>query len=210
MDIDRLSAKFMSDFINKLNRASDNNFFSDEKDALIYQVVLLHLYTDFIMEKIKEKNNLKGDWRFSSKLNALYNSKILDEDGYKALKLLNDFRNDLAHKFDIDFNSIRKDIEKLRKLKIMGDKEVFDKMESLVEKLELACIHYINALRTYILTEMGNEADTLPVQFSSINGKEIYLFFGTDVIKEGMLKQYKETRAYLKEKYGKGSIKGKA
>ncbi len=199
---DKLSAKFMSEFVNKLNRASDYHFFS-EKEALVYQSVLLHLYTDFILTQICEKRSLKFDWRFTSKLNALFNAKILDNDGYKALEILNDIRNKMAHDFEIDIDLIKQKVESFKNLNIIGNKDFFNKLSSLIEKLEVICIHYINSLREEILRLSGRTVDNLPIRFKSIDGKEIYISFGDDKIKEEFLDAYKGIKKELQKRFGK-------
>ena len=202
MDVNKLSAKFMSEFVNKLNRASDYHFFN-EKEALIYQVVLLHLYTDFILTQICEKKGLKFDWRFTSKLNALTNAKTLDDDGYKALKILNDLRNELAHDFEIDIETVKLKIDNFKNLKIIGNKDFFERLGSTIEKLEVICIHYINSLREEILRLTGGVIDNLPFKFKMVDGKELYLSFGDDEIKEQALDMYKGIKKELEERFGK-------
>jgi len=203
-----LSVKYFTDLLNKINLLSNHSFFT-EKEKYIYQILTLHTYTDFLItniirEKFEEFKNTLGDSeKFIVKLEIIYASKILSKAGFEALNKLNKLRNNLVHKFEIKTNVVKDMIDSLKDSEIIGNKKIFERLSSPIEKLEVACIHYINALRIQLMIKKGMEPDLLPIHYISYVGDKIHILFTEDKIKIEMFEQNLKIKKYIEKKYGK-------
>lgn len=155
---DKISLEHFVELLNKINESNINSLLS-EKDIFRLQVLLLHLYTDYLMINIiKEdlplhKDLLKRLEGFSTRLHIINAKGILDDNGFKAIKKLNSIRNDLQHKYEFNLDSMKDKIENLEELSHIKSPD-FDKF-TIIGKLQLICVHYINSLRGYLGRVMG-------------------------------------------------------
>ena len=161
---EKLSGVHFVDLLNDVALTVPSGGLRDQ-DKLRIQILLLHLYVDYLMITILEKispprknkyKTLKGRnpdsyWR---RLKLLRLRRTLDADGYKALKWLNDMRNIIAHEYDFKMKDIENILWKIKEKFGLIISPSFTQA-NLEGKLSLACMLYINALRQHILKKLG-------------------------------------------------------
>ncbi len=156
---DKFSLKHFVDLLNKINEKKINNSL-DEKDVFRLQVLLLHLYTDYLLINIIKKDlplhkdMLKESEGFNSRLHIINAKKILDDKGFTAIKKLNSIRNTLQHDYEFDTDSMKNKIESIKELSPIKFPD-FNNFDNL-GKLQLICVPYINSLRGYLGRIDGN------------------------------------------------------
>ena len=160
---DKIRVGHFVDLLNKINTKIDPSILN-EQDNLRLQILLLHVYLDYLLilitedisppksknlKCLKRKNGSFKVYQHSGKLKLLRMRKVLDSNAYKVLKWLNDVRNIIAHEYDFNVKDVEKVILRMR-LKIPQNLQShFDNL-NLTAKMSFACVLYINSLRDYI------------------------------------------------------------
>jgi len=138
-------------FVKLLNQLNNSESSFGKNNTFRLQVLLLHLYSDYLMINILKKDlplhkdMIKRSEGFSTRLHVIHARGILSDEGFRVLKELNAIRNKLQHDYEISLESLASKISRLEAFPGIDNKKFanFD----IISRLELACVRHINALR---------------------------------------------------------------
>ena len=150
-----LSGVHFTNLLNKITLTVES-LQTSEEDKLRMQILLIHVYADYLMIKILKESLI--DYRemaakaagFSSRLHVLSAKTILDSNAFHVIKILNSIRNDFAHEYELNLDSIRERIANMEQYLQDAAKAQFQQANN-IGKVLIGCAPFLNSLRQYLL-----------------------------------------------------------
>jgi hypothetical protein len=114
-------------------------------------IVITHLYAEHGLDYLIFKNcktykeilDSNGFSKFFFKLRLCFEMGLIDEDLYNSIKVLNDIRNKMVHKIEVDYSLLKKILNKNKKVKdkiflsaeYIGLQDEFDKVVGMIRDI---------------------------------------------------------------------------
>lgn len=172
-------------FINLLNKITQTveSLQTSEEDRLRMQVLLIHVYADYLMTKILKE--VLTDYRemtteaagFSSRLHVLSAKTVLDFNAFHVIKILNSIRNDFAHEYELNLTSIQSRIANMEQYLQESVKTQFRQANN-IGKVLIGCAPFLNSLREHLLRHNQQDANDIIGVDVNDEGVVRYFFLG--------------------------------